>query len=126
MEEEFAEIEGYQVRTCPMEQSVGGLDLNQLLIANPEATFFLRFRGDSMRGAGVFDGDIVVVDRSLAAGYGNLVILWMNEVFKMRRLVRRGEGGWNCDEGPDYPLLEVDDWENLEVWGTVSSIIRKV
>src|SRR5688572_30868672 len=63
-----------------------GIDLNEQLVRNKPATFFMRVRGDSMAGAGIFDGDIVIVDRSLKAVPGKIVIANLNGEMLIRRL----------------------------------------
>src|ERR1043165_2794912 len=63
-----------------------GIDLNEQLIRNKPATFFMRVRGEAMTGAGIFDGDIVIVDRSLKAVAGKIVIANLNGEMLIRRL----------------------------------------
>ena len=66
-----------------------GIDLNEQLIRHPASTFFLRVSGDSMTGAGIHDGDLLVVDRSLDAKPGRIVIAILDGAFTLKRLQRR-------------------------------------
>lgn len=122
---EFSEIGPYQVRMHLPDQSESNcsLNLNEHLIQNPESTFFLRFQGNSIQDVGIFKGDILVVDRSKPIQYGNLVIVVLNGIFTIRRLAKAGQGAFP-KPNLRYPLLEIDISEDLEIWGTVSSIIH--
>jgi hypothetical protein len=72
------------------ESGVTRLDLNDILVRHPQAAFLMRIAGDSMREAGVDDGDLALVDRALTAAHGQVVIAIVNDEFVCRRLVRRG------------------------------------
>ena len=69
-----------------------GLDLNEFLVAHPQATFFARVRGSSMEGVGIHDGDTLVVDRAIAAKDGQVVIALVNGEFTVKRLKRTKKG----------------------------------
>lgn len=101
------------------------LDLNQYLIQHPAATFFLRVEGDSMLGAGIHDGDLLVVDRSLEAKDGKVVIAALNGELTVKRLQMREEGGISLlPENPDYPEIKVTAETDLVIWGVVSNVIH--
>ena len=106
------------------ESGVTRLDLNDILIRHPQAAFLMRIAGDSMRGAGVEDGDLALVDRALNAAHGQVVIAILNDEFVCRRLVRRGS---------EVRLQAADsacaDWvpgegEELQIWGVVTHVVR--
>ncbi|MEN8140080.1 MAG: translesion error-prone DNA polymerase V autoproteolytic subunit [Thermodesulfobacteriota bacterium] len=101
------------------------LDLNELLIENPAATFFVRVNGDSMTGAGINHNDILVVDRSLEPVSGKIVIAIVAGEFTVKRLVRDGEHCQLVAENPDYPPLEVTPESSCEIWGVVSGAIKQ-
>ncbi len=102
----------------------GSLDLNELLIRRPEATFFVRVEGDSMVGAGIHSGDLLIVDRSAAATGGDVVIAAIDGELTVKR-VRRGDGAlWLVAENEAYPPLEVTT--ELVIWGVVEHVIHKV
>lgn len=101
------------------------LDLNQYLIQHPAATFFLRVEGDSMLGAGIHDGDLLVVDRSLEAKDGKVVIAALNGELTVKRLQMREAGGISLlPENPDYPEIKVTAETDLVIWGVVSNVIH--
>ena len=101
------------------------LDLNELLIANPAATFFVRVAGDSMIGAGINHDDILVVDRSLEATSGKIVIAVYNGELTVKRLVRDKETIKLVAENPNYAPLVIDDDNGCEIWGVVTSVIHQ-
>lgn len=99
------------------------LNLNDL-IEHPHATFFARVAGDSMRGAGVFHGDIVVVDRSLEATEGRVVVAVVNGEMLIKRVSTKGDRLFLLAENPDYPPLEVTDEMDFQVWGVVTKVVH--
>src|SRR5271154_3565822 len=80
------------------------LDLNELLITHPAATFFVRVSGDSMQNAGIFSGDVLIVDRSLEASDNAIVIAVINTEFTVKRLQRREGRIYLSPENPAYPI----------------------
>lgn len=106
------------------ESGVGRLDLNEILVRHPLAAFMMRIVGDSMREAGVCDGDLALVDRAVTAAHGHVVIAIVNDEFVCRRLVRRGqEVRLQCDGGA-LPDWVPGDAEELQIWGVVTHVIR--
>lgn len=95
------------------------LDINEYLVRNPVSTFFFAVQGDSMQGAEIFDGDILVVDRSVRARHGHIVIAFINGERLVKRLHRRGRRVALVAENSLYPPLEIQDGMELEVWGVV-------
>lgn len=102
------------------------LDLNEHLVQHPAATFFVRVAGDSMQGAGIHDGDLVVVDRALEATAGRVVMAALGGELTIKRLERRGERLVLAPANPDYPSFDVTAREDFEVWGVVTHVIHKV
>jgi SOS-response transcriptional repressors (RecA-mediated autopeptidases) len=101
------------------------LDLNEHLIAHPAATFFVRVAGDSMRDAGIVEGDILIVDRSLTPQDRQIVVAQLDGEFCVKRLRRQGGRVWLESENPEYPRVELTEGQQLEIWGTVTFIIHK-
>lgn len=101
------------------------LDLYDYLGVHSEATFFLRVQGDSMQGAGIYDGDLLVVDRSQTAKSGHVVIAVIDGEFTVKRLKKSGGRTWLQAENPSYPPIELRDGQELEVWGVVSHVVHK-
>lgn len=102
------------------------LDLNEHLIAHKEATFFLRATGHSMVGAGIHDGDLLVVDRSLAPGHRSVVIAVVDGEFTVKRLYKRAGRICLLAENPDYAPIEFADGQELQVWGVVTNVIHRL
>lgn len=102
------------------------LDLNELLVNHPDATYFLKVEGDSMVDAGIFDGDIVLVDRSLEVKSGDVVIASIYEGFTIKRLIIDGDRVRLRAENRKYKEIDVKDPEAMEVWGKVIFVIHKL
>ena len=101
------------------------LDLNQFLIRNPEASFFIRVSGDSMINAGIFDGDTLVIDRSLQAKNGSIILAILEEEFTIKRFEQRYGRTYLVPENQNYQSIEVTDNETFQIWGVVSAAIHK-
>lgn len=101
------------------------LDLNELLVKCPAATFFVRADGDSMRGAGIHSGDILVVDRSVEPASGKIVIAVINGEFTVKRLLIDREGAFLMPENPAYPRVKITDGLDFQLWGVVTYVIHK-
>ena len=102
------------------------LDLNELLIKNPSATFFVRVAGESMKDAGIYDGDILIVDRSLESRNGKIVIAVVNGELTVKRLIKNNGSCKLAAENPNYPSLEITDESQCEIWGVATSVIRQL
>ena len=96
-----------------------GLDLNTYLVRNQVATFFFRIHGDSMIGARIHDGDLVVVDRSVTPKHRSIVLAVVNQEYTVKRLYRRAGVVELRPENPAYQPICFGDGETLEVWGVV-------
>lgn len=102
------------------------LDLNEFLIKNPPATFMLKVKGDSMVGAGIFDGDTIIVDRSLNAKHGDVVVAALDGQLTVKRLYRR-YGKTRLDaENPAFNQIELQDGQELLIFGVVTPSIHPV
>jgi DNA polymerase V len=102
----------------------GMLDLNTHLIERPAATFFLRVQGESMTGAGIQDGDLLVVDRSREAKSGSIVVAAVDGELTLKRLKIEGERVWLVPEHPDFAPLEIQGEMGLAVWGVVAHVVH--
>jgi DNA polymerase V len=101
------------------------LDINDYLVRNPVSTFFFTVQGDSMQGAEIFDGDVLVVDRSVRARHGHVVIAFVNGERLVKRLYRRAGRVALVAENPRYPALEIREGMELEVWGVVTGKFKR-
>ena len=100
------------------------LDFNELLIEHPAATFAIRIEGDSMTGAGIFPGDIAVVDRAREPINGSIVLALLDGAFTVKRYRVKDGTVWLQAENPAYPDLQIADGQSLEVWGVITRSIR--
>ena len=101
------------------------LDLNAYLIKNPEATFFVKVSGNSMVGAGIYDGDILIVDCSLEAKNGDVIVAIFEGDFTVKRFVQRGNQYYLWPENPHYKPIELKEDCEFRVWGVVTNVIHK-
>ncbi|MBN1970097.1 MAG: translesion error-prone DNA polymerase V autoproteolytic subunit [Candidatus Delongbacteria bacterium] len=102
------------------------LDLNEYLIKHPAATFFVRVAGDSMINAGIHNNDILIVDRALNPCNGNIVIAVLDGELTVKRLKYEKSKVYLEPENPKYPVLEVYDESQFEIWGVVTNVIHGV
>lgn len=100
------------------------LDLNKYLIKNPPATFFVRVSGDSMEGAGIHNGDLLIVDRSIEAKSGHVIIAVLNGELTVKRL-RIYRGKFTLEpENKNYPIQKITKDMAFQVWGVVTNVIH--
>lgn len=102
------------------------LDLNKHLIRNPAATFFVRVTGDSMTGAGIHDGDLLIVDRSLDPKDKNVVIAVVNGELTVKRIRIRRKKLCLEAENEKYPARHISEDSDFQVWGVVTNVIHAV
>lgn len=102
------------------------LDINEYLIRNPVSTFFFPVKGDSMQGAEIFDGDILVVDRSIKAGHGDIVVAFIDGERLVKRLYHRDGRVALVAENPAYPTLHVQGEMELMIWGVVIGKFKRI
>ncbi|MFP4077125.1 MAG: LexA family protein [Halochromatium sp.] len=102
------------------------IDLNELLAPHPEACFLLRVSGESMTGAGIDDGDVLVVDRALEPSHGRIVIAVVDGEFTVKRLHHRPQAVRLEAAHADYPPITLSDGQELQVWGVVTRVIKSV
>ncbi len=102
------------------------LDLNELVITHPEATFYVRVSGDSMEGAGIFEGDVLVVDRALDARESAIVVALVNGEFTVKRLLTVGDSAFLMPENPLYDPLPITEEMDFRVWGICTFVIHRL
>ena len=100
------------------------LDFNELLIENPAATFAVRVAGESMIGAGIFPGDIAIVNRARQPADGAIVLALLGAEFTIKRYRCKGKRVWLQAENPAFKDIEIDEDSAFEVWGVISKSIR--
>jgi DNA polymerase V len=102
------------------------LDINDYLIRNPVSTFFFPVQGDSMEGAEIFDGDILVVDKSVAAQHGHVVVAFVNGERLVKRLYNRHGRVALLADNPRYPALDIQEGMELVIWGVVIGKFKRL
>lgn len=103
-----------------------GIDLNEQLIRNKPATFFMRVSGDAMINAGIHDGDVVIVDRSIKPASGKVIIAILNGDMLIRRLEKTINKVRLIPETPKLSPIEVDPFAEFTVWGVVTYVIHQI
>jgi DNA polymerase V len=102
------------------------LDLNDILIKHPQATFLMRAAGDAMRDAGIDDGDVLLVDRAITPVHGHVVIAVVDNEFVCRRLVTQGANMRLQATNPASSDIVPHEGQELQVWGVVTSAIKSM
>ena len=109
----------------PAEDRVDGcLDLNEHLVEHRESTFYIRVQGQSMTGAGINDGDLLVVDRALEAADGNIVVAMVDGELTLKRLHKRNGHVRLLPENPCFRPVEFEDGQELTIWGVATSVVH--
>jgi DNA polymerase V len=102
------------------------IDLNEHLIRNGDATHVFRVRGDSMTGIGIYEGDKLLVDRSIEPKHNHIVLAVLNNEFTVKRLYKRGGVVKLIAENPIYPPIVIKPEEELTIWGVVTFNLHKL
>lgn len=103
-----------------------GIDLNEQLIRNKPATFFFRMKGDAMKNAGIFDGDILIVDRSLKLANGKVIVAILNGELLVRRFHKNFSSAFLIAENDRYKNINLAEFNNFQVWGVVVHSIHSL
>ena len=101
------------------------LDLNEYFIRHPAATFYVKASGDSMRGAGILDGDLLIVDRAVACTDGSIVVARLGDEFTLKRFLKQGTRVFLRPENEDFQPIEVTEDTDCEIWGRVVGSVRR-
>ena len=101
-----------------------GIDLNEQLIRNKPATYFMRVSGNSMINACIYDGDIIIVDRSVKPVNGKIVIAVVDGEMIIRRFVKTMNSLKLVPETPKLSAIEVNEFSDLVIWGVVTYVIH--
>ena len=102
------------------------LDLNDYLIDCPEATYHVQVSGDSMMDAGIVDGDILVVNRSLEPTHNAIVVAIVDGEPTVKRLWLEPSNIQLRPENPAYPVIHIGEGQDLQIWGVVTGVVRKL
>ena len=112
----------------PAEDSVElSLDLNNLIVAHPSSTFFVRVEGDSMSGAGIISGDMLVVDRSITPKSGDIVVAILDGEFTVKRWLKRNNSWFLIPENNRFKEIKISSnasEQGFEIWGVVTYAVH--
>jgi DNA polymerase V len=101
------------------------IDLTQVLVTHPQATYFLRASGHSMVEAGIFDNDILVVDKAIRARHNHIVVAVVDGDFTVKQLYMRQGRIKLKAANPTFPDIVPKDGQSIEIWGVVTSSIKQ-
>jgi DNA polymerase V len=102
------------------------IDLNKELIKNPSATFYGRVKGDSMKDAGMENGDLLIIDKSLEPKNGKIAVCFIDGEFTVKRIKIEKKIVWLIAENKDYQPIKVTSENEFVIWGIVTTVIKKV
>lgn len=102
------------------------VDLNELLVDNPSSTFLVRAVGESMINAGIYPGDILVVDRKIEAKHGKVVVAAIDGQLTVKRLCNNNQELFLMPENNDFKPIKIEKENNIFIWGVVTSVIHKI
>ena len=102
------------------------ISLDRELVKNQESTFYASVSGDSMIEAGLDDGDLIVIDRSLSPENGKIAVCFIDGEFTIKRIVKRDKKLFLKPENSNYKEIEIDKENNLIVWGIVNYVIKSL
>lgn len=100
------------------------IDLNRELIKHKDSTFFAKVKGDSMKNAGIFDGDLLIIDKSLEPQDGKIAICQIDGDFTVKRIKKENDVVWLIAENEDYKPIKVTEENELMIWGIVIHSIK--
>ena len=103
-----------------------GIDLNEQLINNKPATYFFRMKGDAMRDAGIFDHDVLIVDRSIKLADGKIIVAILNGELLVRRFHKNFSSAFLIPENTRYKTINLAEFSDFMVWGVVTYVIHAV
>lgn len=102
------------------------IDLNKELVKHPYATFYGRVRGDSMINAGLSDGDLLIIDKSLEPQDGKIAVCFIDGEFTVKRIKLDKNSLWLMPENKKYSPLKVTEDNEFVIWGVVTSVIKNM
>ena len=94
-----------------------GIDLNKYLIKNPISTFFLRVSGNSMNNAGIYNNDLLIIDRSINPNPGHIVVALLDGEFTLKRLIKKQDSYYLKADKENYPAISLYEYLDIEIWG---------
>ena len=102
------------------------ISLDRELVKNNEATFYARVSGDSMENAGLSDGDLIVIDRSLSPASNKIAVCYIDGEFTVKRIKKKGNKLYLKPENINYKMIEIKEENTLIIWGIVTYVIKSI
>ena len=102
------------------------ISIDQEVVRNEEATFYARVSGQSMQGAGLDDGDLLVIDRSLEPQHDKIAVCYIDGELTVKRLKVAAEGIFLMPENPNYKPIKMNEENELIIWGIVTYVVKKL
>ena len=103
-----------------------GIDLNKYLIKNPISTFFLRVSGNSMNNAGIYNNDLLIIDRSINPNPGHIVIALLDGEFTLKRLIKKQDNYYLKADKENYPAINLYEYIDIQIWGVAIYSIHEL
>lgn len=100
------------------------IDLNKHLISHPSSTFYGRVKGQSMKDEGIFDGDLLVIDKSLEPTNGKIAVCFIDGEFTVKKIKIEQDGCWLIPANTDYKPIKVTADNEFIIWGIVTFVIK--
>lgn len=100
------------------------IDLNRHIVKHPSATFYGRVKGHSLRDAGICDGDLLVIDRSLEPLNGKIAVCYIDGEFTAKRIKKAHNELWLLPENDDYAPIQIKEDDDFLVWGIITHVIK--
>ncbi len=102
------------------------ISLDKELVKNSESTFYARVNGSSMEGAGISDGDLLVIDKSLAAENNKIAVCFIDGEFTVKRIIKKNNKLYLKPENKNYKTIEINQENNLIIWGIVTYVVKRL
>ena len=103
-----------------------GIDLNKYLVKNPISTFFLRVSGNSMNNAGIYNNDLLIIDRSINPNPGNIVVALLDGEFTLKRLIKEKNNYYLKADKENYPAINLYKYIDIQIWGVAIYSIHEL
>ena len=102
------------------------ISLDKELVKNSDATFYAKVSGDSMINAGLSDGDLIVIDRSLDPQHNKIAVCFIDGDFTVKRIIKKGTDLYLKPENKNYKPMKIDEENELQIWGIVTYVIKSL
>ena len=103
-----------------------GIDLNKYLVKNPISTFYLRVSGNSMNNAGIYNNDLLIIDRSINPNPGNIVVALLDGEFTLKRLIKEKNHYYLKADKENYPAINLYEYIDIQIWGVAIYSIHEL